>query len=71
MTKIVFTKTPKCSTPEQFREWVRAARMAKPGYAGFCTDCTPAYARLMRKDGRCEHPEVRFRSNGDGFAPSV
>lgn len=70
MKRIVFEGIPKCSTPEQFRYWVAAARHVPPGRAGFCEDCTQEYATEMRLCELCEHPEIIFDENGDGCLPT-
>lgn len=31
-----------------------------------CTDCLPSYQFRMKKLGRCQHPETRFRVSQDG-----
>jgi hypothetical protein len=70
MERITFDGVPKCSSTEQFYAWKAIARIVKPGRAGFCEDCTPEYAAVMRATGRCEHPEIVFDSHGDGCVPT-
>lgn len=34
----------------------------------YCKDCTPSYAYTMRLEGKCEHPEVKFKyDDEEGF----
>ncbi len=58
---------PKCFDRESYRLWHKAARDASPGALGPCTDCTPARKMLMKEQGRCERPEIKFRYDDDGF----
>jgi hypothetical protein len=56
---------PACfDSEEQYAEWNRAAdsvyHYGARQRVSYCSDCTPMYARRMRKEGRCEHKEVRF-----------
>lgn len=70
MYRVVFKRVPKCSTPEQYFAWVEVARIVPPGKAGFCTDCTPEYAALMRSIGLCENTFIEFDKDGDGYVPA-
>ena len=60
-----------CVAPEEYNLWLEAAKIAGPGGAGFCTDCTPEYAAKMRDAGKCDHPEIIFAHNGDGCRPTA
>lgn len=59
-------KWPSCTEPTVYRLWKEATTRAIPQY-GFCTDCTPEYQSKMIRAGRCEHPEVLFEIDKDGF----
>lgn len=63
---------PLCfASPEQYKNWVKAARACARGskelISGFCTDCTPEYQAQMIELNRCEHPDVQFAVDRDGF----
>lgn len=55
---------PQCTTQAEYRRW-----KASGAYAAynFCTDCTPEYKEKMLKEGRCERPDIVFRTDRDGF----
>lgn len=65
MKPIIFHGVPRCATDMQFLEWIRAARQCNPGPLGFCADCSPTYAKLMRQVRRCEQPHVTFDARGE------
>lgn len=67
--RIVFDFTPLCSTDAQYRSWLDMARLAPPGNAGFCEDCTDEYQAQMIKKHRCQHPEIIFDALGNGCLP--
>lgn len=63
---------PACfESEEQFSDWSAAAKQVYHYKHGrmtpYCTDCTPAYAAQMQREGRCEHPEVKFYRFGHAF----
>lgn len=61
-------RTLKCASPKEIAAWREAARVSRlETEAGFCTDCTPEYARKQRACGRCVYPEVKFAIDEDGF----
>jgi hypothetical protein len=58
---------PACfDSEEQYLSWVHAARAAQ-FKINHCNDCTPQYQSRMIQQHRCEHPEVRFETDEDGF----
>ena len=61
-TRTTFEYTvPKCSELEQFLYWKEIARTHPPHpRIGFCEDCTPEFQAEMKKQGRCENPEIVF-----------
>jgi hypothetical protein len=63
------TTTPKCfHNHQQFVSWMATARITGGCYeAGYCTDCTPEYKARMTVANRCEHHEIRFTWDQDGF----
>lgn len=71
ITKIVFDGTPLCATNAEYQLWLDAARIAPPGNAGFCEDCTPEFQSHMKDKYRCSHPEITFDANGDGRIPPI
>ena len=66
---IDFKVIPSCSSAEDYQEWHKL--MPPTGRYGFCEDCTPRYKMKMMNQGRCEHPEVRFERDEDGFLNGV
>jgi hypothetical protein len=60
---------PSCTTRAQYELWRAAATKANTGvmHDGFCTDCTQKYKYAMMQEGRCEHPEIKFREDDDGM----
>ena len=56
---------PRCTSWKQYDSW-RELRPAA-GLDGFCEDCTPEYQAEMCKVGRCDHPEILFYKDADGF----
>lgn len=61
--------TPKCfHNSMEFASWATMAAFTGGCYeSGFCTDCTPEYKAKMLAANRCEHPEIRFCLDQDGF----
>ncbi len=65
--KIAFRReTPACFTEQQFVAWREAGQGWSP-LAGPCTDCTPGFQARMKVAGKCEHPEMIFDEDEDGF----
>lgn len=62
---IMFTGVPPCTDAQTFDMWRVEARTKPPGPLGFCEDCTKPHQSEMRRQGRCEHPEV---TAGEDFA---
>ncbi len=60
---------PSCATRIHYELWRAGVRASNTGVMrdGFCTDCTQKYKYTMMQEGRCEHPEIRFREDDDGF----
>jgi hypothetical protein len=56
---------PRCVSSEDYRAWNKLQPRA--GKAGFCEDCTPTFKMTMMDLGRCDHPEIRFCRDDDGF----
>lgn len=67
---------PPCfDSSRQWELWRQAARRSGDDEtltnAKYCADCTPEFKRRMERVGRCLHPEVRFRVDGDGLLYGV
>lgn len=59
---------PLCfQSKEQYTTWSELARGSTQAQFGPCTDCTPEFQDRMKKEMRCEHPEVEFDKDEDGF----
>ena len=62
---------PKCFTCTQWAEWLDIEPVFRPytleGQLFPCADCVPAYQARMIKENKCEHPEVVFALDRDGF----
>lgn len=65
-TITTFDHEPLCSDRETYSQWRELAIRERPGRAGFCSDCTPAYQAKMIDERRCKYPDVRFMMK-DGF----
>lgn len=67
---------PRCfDSQEQFVLWIKADTYGRNGYekkvlSSYCEDCLPSHALKMRKEGRCEHPEVFFKCGNGKITPS-
>ena len=59
------TSCPPCTNLRDYKEWLMM--LPPTGKYGFCEDCTPKYKLEMMDQGRCEHPEIRFERDEDGF----
>lgn len=58
---------PKCfESLNDYRAWRKASRIAYPRF-GPCTDCTPGFQSRMKVEGRCEHPQIKFKVVEDGI----
>jgi hypothetical protein len=67
---VSFAGTPRCTTPEEFKNWRAAALAAKPlKHLGFCEDCSEEYQLEMKLQERCENPAVWFRQGEAGIGP--
>ena len=56
---------PRCTSKRDYEHWLEAARVARPGPNGFCSDCTKVYQREMVKAERCEYPNRVIREVED------
>lgn len=65
----VSSKVPPCFTEAQWVLWITPhARNIKMGRRPSpCEDCLPSYQAEMLAAKRCEHPEVVFERDADGF----
>ena len=54
---------PLCfDTMKDFKRWVTAARSSHPHPAhSYCEDCTAEYRDRMIIEGRCGHPQTKFK----------
>lgn len=58
---------PKCfESLAQYHDWRKVARVSYPRF-GPCTDCTPDFQERMKKEYRCEQPQIKFRLVEDGY----
>lgn len=53
------------------RDFERWRTSAGARDCGHCHDCTPTYQLRMKKQRRCEHPEVMFSVDVDGGVHGV
>lgn len=60
--------TPRCATAAQYEAWEALSKHTTGLRAGFCSDCTLEYQDRMKREGRCEHPNVKFDQEG-GYMP--
>lgn len=57
-----------CLTQQQYLSWQQMAKRVRTRIRNdYCEDCLPAFQREMIKTGQCQHPEVVFRKDEDGF----
>ena len=54
------SRVPRCANESEYEAWAQAAREVPPGPAGFCADCTAEHQDAMRRQGRCENPDLLF-----------
>ena len=69
ITYIRFEGVPLCSNQDNYERWRDASRTCNSTtlIAGFCSDCSRKFQVAMIEQDRCEHPEVRFREDEDGW----
>lgn len=60
------TQIPACMTREQYKAWKQMCGAWSP-VAGPCTDCTPGFQARMKVAGKCDHPEIVFEEDEEGF----
>ena len=55
-------RMPLCFKPAQWEAWKEIARECPVDLNGLscCADCTPDFQRQMKREGRCEYPNIRF-----------
>ena len=59
---------PACVSWHDYELWHQAARLFPSGLvSGFCTDCTPEFQEKTMMAGTCEHHELYFIRDTDGF----
>jgi len=58
----------KCLTQQQYLAWQQMARRVRTRIKNdYCEDCLPEFQSEMLKKNQCQHPEVTFRVDEDGF----
>lgn len=58
----------KCLTQQQYQSWQQMAKRVRTRIRNdYCEDCLPDFQREMLRKNRCQHPEVVFREDEDGF----
>lgn len=66
-----YRKMPNCTDKDSWRRWENVLKTygkdVRPGRAYFCTDCTPEFAKKHRRTGTCNHPNIVFKFDKDGF----
>lgn len=61
-------KLSKCLTQQQYVSWQQMAkRVGTRSKNDYCEDCLPEFQREMIRRNCCQHPEVVFRVDEDGF----
>lgn len=64
----VMANISKCLTQQQFASWQQMAkRVHTRNRNDYCEDCLPEFQREMIRKNQCQHPEVVFRVDEDGF----
>ncbi len=57
-----------CLTQQQYLSWQQMAkRVGTRNRNDYCEDCLPEYQCEMIRKNRCQHPEVVFQMDEDGF----
>lgn len=57
-----------CITQQQYLSWQQMEKRVRTHIRhDYCEDCLPEYQREMIKKNRCQHQEVVFRVDEDGF----
>ena len=61
---------PRCATAAEFDAWCKAEKHYRTPIEGvyFCTDCTPEFAGYNRRRGDCNHHDIIFGPDGEGYA---
>lgn len=64
---------PACFTARIWLLWEESNNAIPKGArtASHCHDCLPSYQLRMKKQRRCEHPEVMFSLDSDGAIHGV
>lgn len=64
---------PLCFTARVWTLWEQANNSIPKASrcASHCHDCLPSYQLRMKKQRRCEHPEVMFSVDGEGAIHGV
>lgn len=58
----------RCFTQQQYLSWQQMAkRVSTRRRNDYCEDCLPEFQRAMIAQNKCQHPEVVFRTDEDGF----
>jgi hypothetical protein len=67
--RLIHNGCPSCIDQAPYALWLKASKRYKTGQlmSGFCTDCLPAFQKAKIAEGRCDHPDVKFYTDEDGF----
>lgn len=58
----------KCITQKQYLSWQQMAKRVRTrNRDDYCEDCLPEFQCEMINKNQCQHPEVVFRVDEDGF----
>lgn len=58
----------RCLTQQQYLSWLQMAKRVRTRIRNdYCEDCLPEYQGEMIRNNRCQHPEVVFQVDEDGF----
>ena len=65
---LMVRRVPDCTSSEAYRAWRSACYTSRPpSNTWFCTDCTPLHQTMMKMQGRCNHPYIKFRLDEDDY----
>lgn len=66
LIKVHVKRKPNCTDQEKFDLWVHAANQYPPSHkVWFCTDCNNTFQLQMKREGKCDHPYIKFKISED------
>lgn len=65
---LMVRRIPDCTSSEAYRKWRSSCYLSRPpSNTWFCTDCTPLHQTMMKMQGKCNHPYIKFRLDEDDY----